>query len=55
MSRPILTRGATRSDGYRFWAYEKRNGRLREKWRNPESYERLVVLTRRLRSKWKPK
>jgi len=33
-------RGYTRADGYRFWAYEKRNGRLREKWRSPEAFAR---------------
>ncbi len=37
-----LTRGATRADGRRFWAYEKRNGAFREKWYSPAAFQRAV-------------
>lgn len=41
MSEIILSRGATRSDGFRFVAYEKRGEKIREKWLNPESFARV--------------
>lgn len=47
-----LKRGATRADGYRFLAYEKRGGRLREKWASPERYGRVVEMTKVYRKRW---
>lgn len=49
------TRGDTRPDGYRFWSFEKRCGRFREKWLNPESYERQLESTRIAWRNWKRK
>lgn len=43
--------GDTRSDGYRFWSYRKRNGRIYEQWRSPEGFE----LARRSRNKYRPR
>jgi hypothetical protein len=34
-------RGDTRADGYRFIGFEKRDGRLRQKWASPDRWERL--------------
>ena len=51
-STELLKRGSLRSDGYRFWAYEKRGGQLREHWRSPEAYARRVERTRELCRNW---
>ncbi len=50
-----LTRGATRPDGFRFWAYEKTRGKFREKWLSPEPYGRAVEFCRVYRRTWKKK
>jgi hypothetical protein len=47
-----LTRGATRADGYRFWAYAKKDGRFREKWYSPDAFDRAVATVKKLRSAW---
>lgn len=47
-------RGDFRTDGFRFWAYEKRPDLrgFREKWLRPEVYERSVERVKRLRKLW---
>lgn len=45
-------RGDTRPDGYRFWSYEKRRGTVVERWRSPDSYERLLGTTRMATRAW---
>lgn len=37
----ILKRGDRRPDGFRFFGYEKRDGKFREKWSSPASWARL--------------
>lgn len=53
MLKDIRTFGDRREDGYFFVNYEKRDGRLREKWASPErwakmkEYHRAYETTRR--------
>ena len=41
MTTQLLKKGDTRTDGFRFVGYEKRRGKVREKWLNPETFQRL--------------
>jgi hypothetical protein len=41
MLKATLTFGDRREDGYFFVNYEKRDGRLREKWASPERWLRM--------------
>lgn len=50
-----LSRGATRADGRRFWAYEKRNGAFREKWYNPDAFKRAMDRMPEASRRWRRK
>lgn len=48
-------KGDTRTDGFRFWQYRKRNGKIQECWINPIAFEKFKNESNRISSEWSKK